>query len=71
MDLDRLGGLVDAAIPLLGGGYAALLGFRKIGKKPGVDATYDAWHARYGKLLRALGLLVMVYGVVLLASTLA
>ena len=62
MDPDTIGALLDAAIPLAGGGYAALLGFRKIGRKPGADPKYDAWHAKYGNLLRKLGPAVMLFG---------
>jgi hypothetical protein len=53
--------LADAAIPLFGGIYATLLGFRLVGKKPGVSPKFDEWHDRRGALLRGLGPFLVLF----------
>jgi hypothetical protein len=35
--------------------YGLLLGYRRIGKPPGVDANYDAWHQQWAFLWKLLG----------------
>src|SRR3954468_8910463 len=56
-------------VVVLVGLVLALVGFRKLGPKPGTRETSDRWHARYGKLLRiaaalmGIGALVFVLGV--------
>jgi hypothetical protein len=42
--------LASAAIPLCGGVYATLLGFRLIGTKPGENIGVDDWHKQWGKV---------------------
>jgi hypothetical protein len=59
------GQLLNGAIPVLGGIYATLVGFRLIGKKPGVNTKYDDWHNRYGLLLKILGPLTVLFGMFL------
>ena len=54
--------LAEAAIPVLGGLYAALMGFRVVGCKAG-DPKYEAWHAKIGRHLKWLGPAVMGFGV--------
>lgn len=71
MDLDTIGALLESAIPLLGGVYGSLIGFRKLGKRPGEDEKLDAWHAKHGKVLRWLGPLVALFGVVLAVQAVA
>jgi hypothetical protein len=56
----RFAELIDKAIPFLGGLYCTLLGFRILGKKPGVSANYDAWYDRHAGKLRVLGPFLMV-----------
>jgi hypothetical protein len=60
---EALAALVEGAIPVFGGVYAALLGFRVIGKKPGQDARYDERLGKYGGLLKIGGPLLAFYGV--------
>jgi hypothetical protein len=60
--------MVSFAIPFFGGLYAALLGYRKIGKRPGEDLALDVRLARYGRLLRVLGPLVMILSALMLAK---
>ncbi|MEA2592952.1 MAG: hypothetical protein QOD62_2783 [Actinomycetota bacterium] len=60
-----VGGMVDAAIPLLGGIYATLLGFRKIGKRPGESINCDLWHQRWDKTFRFFGPILVMFGVYL------
>ncbi|MDR3617968.1 MAG: hypothetical protein P4L85_01360 [Paludisphaera borealis] len=55
-----LGALASQALPLCGGLYFTLLGYRKIGKRLGEDPGLDARHARFGFLLRSLGPMIMI-----------
>ncbi len=50
-----MGQLVNAAIPFCVGIYVLLVGFRLVGSKPGVNPKFDEWHARFGTLLKVLG----------------
>jgi hypothetical protein len=54
-----MGALINAAIPFLAGVYALLVGFRVVGKKPGADPKFDAWHARFGLILKIVGALAI------------
>ena len=56
-----LGALVDGLIPLAAGIYATLLGMRKVGKRPGVDAAYDEKMAKLEKPLKILGPFVTLF----------
>jgi len=62
MSPELLGQLVNASIPFFGGVYATLLGFRVVGAKPGQSLKSDEWHARFGKLLKVLGPLLILFG---------
>lgn len=64
MTAETIATLVDSGIPLLGGLYGTLLGFRVIGKAAGEDPKYDAWHERFGQHLKWLGPLILIFGVV-------
>jgi hypothetical protein len=57
--------LYEAGIPLLGGLYATLLGFRVVGKKPGADPKFDELHRQKLEWLKWGGPLVMAIGVAL------
>ncbi len=59
----QVAALVEGLIPLFGGLFATLYGWRKLGKHPGADPKFDAWHAQYGKLLKVIGPLVILFGV--------
>jgi hypothetical protein len=54
--------LVQGLIPIVAGIGATLMGHRVIGKPQGVDAAYDAWHARFGKLFKAIGPFIAFVG---------
>ncbi len=58
----QMGQLVNGVIPFLGGIYAALLGFRVLGKKNGVNERYDEWHRKYAKFLKVLGPILSLWG---------
>lgn len=62
MNPDFFGELVNGAIPLLGGIYLTLLGFRRTGKPPGVSPSFDEWHRRYGRLLKVIGPALILFG---------
>ena len=65
MSPEAIGELVNGAIPFLGGIYITLLGFRKVGKRPGEDLRYDEWHARFETTYKVLGPLLVVFGLFL------
>ncbi len=67
MSPNAIGQIGDAIIPLLGGIFATLLGFRKIGKKPGQDVSYDEKMKKLEKPLKILGSLVFFFGLIQLA----
>lgn len=62
MNPDFFGELVNGAIPMLGGIYLTLLGFRQTGKQPGVSPSFDEWHRRYGRLLKVIGPALILFG---------
>ncbi len=62
MNPDFFGELINGAIPLLGGIYLTLLGFRRTGKQPGVSLSFDEWHRRYGRLLKVIGPALVLFG---------
>ncbi|HEY4261419.1 MAG TPA: hypothetical protein VGM98_14725 [Schlesneria sp.] len=62
MNPDFFGELINGAIPLFGGIYLTLLGFRKTGKQPGVSPSFDEWHRRYGRLLKVIGPALIMFG---------
>jgi len=62
MQAETIGALVNGAIPILGGLYVTLLGFRVVGKKPGESLQYDEWHRKHGGKLKVLGPLVALFG---------
>jgi len=63
MTPSQVGAFVDGIIPIAGGTVAALYGFRVIGKKPGADAQFEQWYARFGGLLRFLGPMIVLFGI--------
>jgi hypothetical protein len=70
MTAPQIGELVDGLIPLFGGVVATLLGFRVIGKKPGVDPAYDEKHRRYIQWLKIGGPLLVLFGIAMSARAL-
>jgi hypothetical protein len=63
---------IDALIPFFGGAYCTYLAFR--GVPPGTTkvAEWQAWLARWGRLLKILGPILMIVGLMqLLVKTLA
>ena len=69
MSPDLIGNLVSSAIPLFGGIYVTLLGYRVVGMKPGMSLKSDEWHARFGRMFQIFGPLMIVFG--LFESTMA
>jgi hypothetical protein len=55
--------LIEAVISIGGGLYATLLGFRLVGKPPGVDPNYDARIQKVSGILRICGPLVILFGI--------
>jgi len=67
MSPQMIGDLGNAAISLVGGTLATLYGFRKIGKKPGEDKSYDEKMKKLEKPLKILGPIVLLFGLFELA----
>lgn len=63
---DSLGGL----IPLLGGIYCTLLGFRILPKKPKNPEKHELWYGKFGKFMKLAGPFLIVYGILLLLKIL-
>jgi hypothetical protein len=57
MHPETFGILVNDGILLLGAIYVTLLGFRVVGKPPGVSFEYDQWHERFGRIFKVGGTL--------------
>ena len=59
--------LVDSLIPIVCGGFITLAAFRivRLSKKPEKE---EEWHTKYGALAKVLGLLVVAYGLFVLAT---
>ena len=53
---------IDALIPLLGGAYATYLAYRGIPASTTKRVAWEQWYARWGRMLRWLGPLVMLFG---------
>jgi hypothetical protein len=71
MDPHTVATLVDAGIPFLGGLLVTLLAYRVVGKPPGQDPRWDAWHAKWAGLLKVLGPLLMGASVLMAVLKLA
>jgi hypothetical protein len=65
MGPDAVAALVEGCIPFIGGIVATLYGYRILGKTPGQDPRFDGWHAKWGRMLKVLGPLVALFGVLL------
>jgi hypothetical protein len=61
--VEFMGALVNAAIPFAVGVYCLLVGFRVIGKKPGADPKFDAWHARFGIFFKVAGPILILLAI--------
>lgn len=59
----RVGNRIDDAISPLIGAFAAMYGYRVIGKKPGESRKHDEWHARHGAWFRIGGVGLMLFAV--------
>lgn len=55
------GHLVDKGILIFCSVWMILLTFRKIGPKPGVNAKWEAWHARYGKTTKVASIFLLFF----------
>ena len=53
--------LANAFIGFLIGTFVTLIGFRIVGKRPGEDIKYDAWHQRWGRSFKVGGLAVIFF----------
>jgi hypothetical protein len=71
MDPHTVATLVDSGTPFLGGLLVTLLAYRVVGKPPGQDPRWDAWHAKWGVYWKVLGPLLMGFGVLIAVQKLA
>ncbi len=63
MSPGTIAALVDGGIPLIGGIYATLIGFRVVGKPLGTSREYDQWHERFGTVLKVCGPMMIAFGI--------
>jgi len=59
---ELIAGIFAVVVPLFGGLYATLLGFRLIGPRPGVSPKYEDLYNRRGKYLKAFGPILILFG---------
>jgi hypothetical protein len=62
MPPEVIAGLAEGAIPLAGGVYGTLIGYRVVGKRPGESAKYDQWYTRFGVHFKWMGPVLIAYG---------
>ena len=60
--------LIDKGISIVAASVALLVGYRKLGKKPGESEVFDKWHVKWGKTLRICGWVMLVCFVPLLIA---
>jgi hypothetical protein len=66
MDSPQLAYLTEGLIPVILGGYFTLLGYRKVGKRPGVNPEYDMYMNSKGGLFKKLGPIAILFGLFLI-----
>jgi hypothetical protein len=57
-------------IPLLGGIYGLLLGYRVLPRHPKDPERMELWHRKFGKMMKILSPFVIAYGLLLLLGIL-
>ena len=61
--------LVERGISLLIAVFALLYGYRVIGKRPGDSFAVDQWHAKWGRMFRVCGWIMLVcFGLLLVVD---
>jgi hypothetical protein len=61
MTTQLIADIIDHAISIVGGAMALLIGYRLIGPKPGINPKFDAFHGKWGKHLKWLGPVVILF----------
>jgi|GEM_PF-1297522 hypothetical protein len=56
--------IIDNLITILGGAVAMLIGFRIFGPKPTTNPKFDAFYNSYGKHLKWLGPVLIVFALI-------
>ena len=64
MTTHLLAAIIDHSFSILFGLLVSLLGFRVLGPKPGANQKYDVFYGQWGKHLKWLGPLMVVFGVI-------
>lgn len=59
---------MDATISIAGGVYAYLAGAGKVGKSKNNKDKHELWLKKYGKVLKAIGLILVLFGVYQLSN---
>ena len=62
MNASQWAGVLEALIPIGGGLMCTLYGLRKLGKPPGADPKFDAWHAKVGGFMKVGGPFLILFG---------
>ena len=63
---DRWNGL----IPLLGGIYCLLLAYRVVLRKPKDPERMELWHRKFDRMMKVIGPVLIVFGILLLCGVL-
>ena len=57
---------LEGLIPILGGIYGLLLAYRVVPKKPKDPEKMELWHRKFGKMMKVLSPILIVFGLLLL-----
>ncbi len=57
---------LEGLIPILGGIYGLLLAYRVVPKKPKDPEKMELWHRKFGKMMKVLSPVLIVFGLLLL-----
>jgi len=53
----------DGLIPVIGGIYGVLMAYRIIPKEPKDPERYDLWHRKFGKMMKILSPVLILFGI--------
>jgi hypothetical protein len=57
-------------IPILGGIYGLLLAYRVIPRKPKDPEKMELWHRKFGKLMKIISPIIIIFGILQLVGAL-
>jgi hypothetical protein len=60
----------NGLIPILGGIYGLLLAYRVVPRKPKDPEKMELWHRKFGKMIKILSPLLIIFGILELLGVL-